>query len=139
MFRRIPNVLTEDHARLLASTVGPRDLFEPAIRPLITSVLSVVSVGLNYPAYCVVEQKPEGHGWHTDRGNNGHMPWCRYSASVLLTDPSSFTGGLFHTGLPGVEHATYHHYLDMLIYSSNVVHMVDPHEGDRRALLMFFA
>ena len=133
MFQRISRVVTEDHARHIASKVGPRDLFEPAIRPLITTVMGVVGVCINYPAYCVVERKPEGHDWHTDKGNRDHMEWCRYSASVGLSPPSDYTGGCFYT-----RDEPHQHYLDMLLYSSDVEHRVDPHEGDRRVLLMFF-
>lgn len=134
MFRHLKNVLTEEQAAAIAAQVGPRDFFEPLIEPIVNTVRRYAKVGTQHPAYCVVEAKPDGHDWHTDTGNNGHMQWCGYSASILLTDPNKFTGGNFQT-----RDGSYSHYLDMLLYSSDLEHAVDPSDGDRRVLLMFFA
>ena len=130
--RVISRVISPQQADLIASKVGPREFFEDDIIGITSLVQSLVPVDLTFPSYCCVESKPDGHGWHTDRGNNGHMPWCDYSVSILLTDPTQFTGGSFRT-----KDKSYVHYRDMLIYSNMVEHCVDPHEGDRRVLLMF--
>tara|TARA_B100000686_G_C16599419_1_gene867822 strand:- start:452 stop:856 length:405 start_codon:yes stop_codon:yes gene_type:complete len=134
MFQRIPNVLTEEQASELAKDVGRREFYEPLIKPLVNIVSQYVEIVISHPAYCRVEFKPNGHDWHKDTGNNNHMQWCTFSASVLLTDPNSFIGGNFHT-----RNGSYSHYLDMLLYSSDVEHAVDPSDGNRRVLLMFFA
>lgn len=84
------------------------------------------------PAYCRVEAKPDGHDWHVDTGDRGHMPWCHYSGSVLLTD--GFTGGAFEFRDPSER---YRHHLSLLAYSSDNWHRVAPHEGERRVLLIF--
>ena len=134
MFRQIKNVLTDDQAADISSRLGPRDFFEPKIEALVTIIRQYVRVGTQHPAYCTVEKKSEGHDWHRDTGNSNHMTWCTYSASIVLTPPKLFPGGTFHT-----RDESYNHYLDLLLYSSDVEHRVDPHEGDRRVLLMFFA
>lgn len=134
MLRHIKNVISPTQAADLAADVRPRDFFEPLIEPIVDTVRNHVRVGTQHPAYCVVEKKSDGHGWHKDTGNNDHMLWCNYSASILLTPPDQFEGGTFHT-----HDGSYTHYLDMLLYSSDVEHAVDPSDGDRRVLLMFFA
>ena len=85
-------------------------------------------------AYARVECKSDGHSWHVDTGDSGHMPWCRYSGSVLLSPPDTFTGGTFRFRNPAAE---YRHYLSLLTYSSDQEHCVEPHEGERRVLLIF--
>jgi len=60
------------------------------------------------------------------------MPWCRWSASVLLSPPDKFTGGVFE-----FRDASYQNYLDALIFSSDEEHRVTPHEGARKVLLIF--
>ncbi len=133
MIRLIKNVIKPCCASSLAKHVGPHNFFDELIEPIVDQVRQYVRVGTQYPAYCVVEANPAGHDWHTDTGNSKHMLWCNYSASILLTPPDQFEGGTFHT-----RDESYTHYLDMLLYSSDVEHRVDPHTGDRRALLMFF-
>ena len=86
------------------------------------------------PAYCRVERQAEGHDWHVDTGDSDHMPWCAYSGSVLLSPPGSFRGGWFEFADPIERHR---HYLDLLVYSSDNLHRVTSHQGDRRVLLMF--
>jgi len=86
------------------------------------------------PAYCRVECHKDGHDWHSDTGDSDHMLWCAYSGSVLLSPPETFAGGWFEFADPIERHR---HYLDLLVYSSENVHRVTSHQGDRRALLMF--
>ena len=83
-------------------------------------------------SYATIERKIGGHPWHKDTGDSDHMLWCRYSASVLLTE--DFTGGMFQFDDPFEEHR---HYLSALIYSSDQVHKVTAHKGNRKALLIF--
>lgn len=134
MLTHLQRVISPAQAAELSQTVGPREFTEPLIAPLVELVRNHAPVVTAYPAYCVVEQKSNGHGWHTDTGNRDHMQWCTYSTSVLLSDPSTFLGGCFRT-----RDDQFVHYLDMLLFSSDVEHAVDPSDGDRRVLLMFFA
>ena len=86
-------------------------------------------------SYAVIERKPDGHPWHVDTGDTDHMPWCRLSASVLLTRPEEFTGGAFQFDEPFDVHVA--HYCDGIIYTSDQIHRVLPHTGSRRVLLIF--
>ena len=99
-------------------------------------LIKVVAPGASteVPAYCRVENKPDGHGWHTDTGDQNHMPWCACSGSVLLNAPGSFEGGWFEFRDPAARHK---HYLGLLAYSSDNWHRVTPFEGERRVLLIF--
>lgn len=83
-------------------------------------------------SYAIIETKSDGHDWHYDTGDGDHMLWCRYSASVLLTD--NFSGGVFQFDKPFDEHK---HYLSALIYSSDQLHRVTSHRGNRSVLLIF--
>lgn len=83
-------------------------------------------------SYVRVESKADGHDWHVDTGDRGHMKWCAYSGSVLLTD--DFVGGDFE-----FEDGTRHrHYLDLLMFSSDERHRVLPHGGGKRMALLLF-
>ncbi len=105
--------------------------------PLVSRIKNLVianapSAAVTDESYAVIEQKIDGHQWHYDTGDKGHMPWCKYSCSVLLTN--DFEGGLFQFDDPFEE---YKHYLSALIYSSDQLHRVTPHRGVRKALLIF--
>ena len=91
----IPNVVDNKTAKTISLYNGRIELFDPLIHPLVRLVQKHHRVSTAHPSYATVEQKPEGHGWHTDTGNSGHMQWCVLTASVLLTPPSSFSGGEF--------------------------------------------
>jgi hypothetical protein len=128
------DALSEQELRKFPKGVGSRDYAEPEISKLAGLVKEYADVSSMYPAYCVVEQNPNGHDWHTDTGNNQHMTWCTHTATMLLSDPSDFEGGefFFYDDQPIKKSG------DLLIYSSDVKHKVNPHTGDRRVLLMFF-
>lgn len=128
MRQLLENVLTAEEAGSLQ--VGRVDLNHP----LVERLRDLMPGDVVPEAYARVERKADGHGWHVDTGDGGHMPWCRYSGSVLLSPPDTFTGGTFRFRNPAAE---YRHYLSLLIYSSDQEHRVDPHVGDRRVLLIF--
>ena len=131
----LPNVIDDKTSRAIASYSGRVELFDPLIYPLVRLVQKDHRVSTEHPSYATVEHKPEGHGWHTDTGNSGHMQWCVLTASILLTPPSSFSGGEFFYR---DSNNRYVHYRDMMIYSSDEEHCVRPHSGERKVLLMFF-
>tara|TARA_R100000808_G_scaffold12567_1_gene31273 strand:- start:5509 stop:6000 length:492 start_codon:yes stop_codon:yes gene_type:complete len=125
----VKNIFTGEEAASLA--VGRHALSHP----LIERVIDLMKGAAIIPsAYARVEDNTAGHNWHYDTGDMNHMPWCQYSASVLLTPPDQFEGGLFQFRHPFEE---YKHYLDALIYSSNEEHRVTPHRGERKVLLIF--
>jgi len=131
----VKNVLTKQEAEQLGENVRHRDFNEVVIDRCVKEIKKLVEVNTDTPAYCLVEARPRGHVWHTDIGTSNHMTWCKYSASILLTKPEEFSGGYFKT-----KKNTYKkdHYLNMLLYSSDVEHCVEPSEGNRKTLLMFF-
>ena len=130
----VHDALSPEELRKFPRGTGPGDYAEPEISRLVGLVKEYADVSTMYPAYCVVEQNPRGHDWHTDTGNNNHMTWCSHTATVLLSDPADFEGGefFFYDDQPITKAG------DLLIYSSDVKHKVNPHTGDRRVLLMFF-
>jgi|TARA_R110000744_G_scaffold161677_4_gene278257 hypothetical protein len=105
--------------------------------PLVERIVSVMrnhapAATITPMSYARVERKADGHDWHCDTGDTGHMMWCAFSASVLLT--KDFVGGYFEFK----DGARHRHYLDMLLFSSDEQHRVLPHGGgDRLALLVF--
>ena len=124
-----PRVFAPGEANSLV--VGTVSLAHPLVRRIIDLMPNAKIVE---HAYARVEAKPDGHDWHVDTGTGDHMPWCGWSASVLLTPPNQFKGGVLQFDGPLEEHL---HYLGAMIYSSDQKHRVTPHTGARRALLVF--
>jgi len=133
----IRNVITVKEANNLSDTVGYLDFTDVRLGGILDIIQQYVSVSLDIPSYVRVEENRRGHPWHVDRGNTGHMAWCDYSASVLLSNPDTFQGGGFY--FFGDEKPTFH-YCDLLLYDSNASnkHCVKPNTGGRKVLLMFF-
>ena len=120
------------------------------VNTLVSLVSERVPIKATGKSYWRVESKGDGHDWHYDGcdldfGPN-HMAWCQYSAVVLLSDPSTFTGGHFeyHDSEEQVVSLKEELFKNMAIYSSGatndpVLHRATPHgEGERFVLLMFF-
>jgi hypothetical protein len=131
----IPDVLTSEEAETLTSRIGKfgNTDFTP-IRKVLDSIKDAgIDFTLHHKSYWRVESRAAGHGWHVDTGNKNHMAWCTYGGSVLLTDPKDFTGGVltYKDGVAPKEK------LRLYIHSSDVEHMVTPHEGKRIVLLLF--
>lgn len=92
------------------------------------------------------EQRPAGHPPHYDGkrldGSPNHMPWCRCSLSILLSRPSSFTGG--RLGVRGTSGRWIwippeDHHLHAVVLGPDDLHQVEPHRGRRVVLLVFLA
>ena len=133
-FRKtFPAALTAGEAATLQ--VGKHSFGHPIVSRCVDWIRTIApDASTEPPAYCRVERKQDGHDWHLDTGDQGHMTWCAYSGSVLLSEPDSFSGGWFEFRKPAERHK---HYLNLLVYTSNQCHRVTPHEGDRRVLLIF--
>ena len=127
-------MLTALEAENLSAQIGKRSFSESLVSRITNLVLEKTDAVITDQSYCRVERNLAGHNWHYDTGDMNHMPWCEYSASVLLTPPDKFEGGLFQFRNPPAE---YKHYLDALIYSSDQEHRVTPHSGERKVLLIF--
>ena len=152
----IPNIITEKEAEKILA-ISPNQSRTIWDQPLINKILSTLTKQLppntepvlTRRSYWRVERNwNNGHKWHYDgckkEGNKfvkNHMAWCKYSASILLTDPSEYTGGTFKFDNPPAEHKE-DHYLSAILYSSGAdndpqIHMVEPYTGNRAVLLMF--
>ena len=106
---------------------------------------------LQSPSYWRIETRPKGHEWHFDgcklvngKFEDNHMAWCQYGTTVLLSDPGEFTGGSIYFEVDGEPKEVKDHYLNGVCYTAGkfnnpVRHMVEPHQGKRTVLLMFFA
>mgnify|MGYP003659859060 CR=1 FL=1 len=132
----IKDIITPAEAEQLSSISGRQPLdIEPIERVVATMVDLYPAAGVTAQSYAVIEGKPDGHPWHVDTGDTNHMLWCALSASVLLTRPEDFTGGTFEFDEPFDQVASRHRYAT--IYTSDQVHRVLPHTGNRRVLLIF--
>ena len=106
---------------------------------------------LESPSYWRIETRPKGHEWHFDGCKlvNGefvdnHMAWCEIGTTMLLSTPECFTGGRVFFEIGGEPVEVKDHYLNGVCYTAGKLnnplrHMVEPHEGTRTVLLMFFA
>jgi hypothetical protein len=136
--RYVEGVLTASEASDLASEVGYLEFSDPRLAGVVAEIGACWAVSLEAPSYVRVEQRLEGHPWHTDRGAKGHMSWCSYSAGVLLTNPDTdFTGGGFY--FQDDPDTPLFPYCDLITWdsASDNVHSVAKHRGNRRALIMF--
>lgn len=124
--------------------MGYRDFADPIFAGVISKVLGASPfVSLAAPSYMRVEQRPDGCPWHRDigtgKGGSGHMTWCVWSGTLLLTPPDSFEGGgLFFRDAPDVA---VHHYCDLVLSDDapENEHRVASNSGGRIALLMFLS
>ena len=130
----VENILTQDEAETLAGFSG-KVPFDLGVIENVTAPMLQLGAAITPDSYARIEHKQDGHDWHVDTGDTGHMPWCAWSASVLLTPPDQFRGGVFQFTDPPEEHMA--HYLDAIIYTSCERHRVLPHHGNRKVLLVF--
>lgn len=134
----LPRAITVAQANALSEAVGYLDFEDPKVSGLVRIIREFAPISTVSPAYCRVEHRPEGHPWHQDTGTIDHMAWCKYSASILLTDPKEFTGGGFY--FRDNPDDPIFHYLDLLFFSGgrDNAHQVTRNSGERKALIMFF-
>ena len=132
MRKLIKYALTESEAETIR-TVTMMQFDHPLVERMVNVIKNVApDAAITPKSYARVESKADGHDWHTDQGDRGHMKWCAYSGSVLLTN--DFVGG----NLEFADGTKHRHYLDLLIFSSDERHRVLPHgDGKRMALLIF--
>ena len=130
----IRDILTPDEAKHLTGFTG-RVPFDVGVIHKVVTEMQQLGASLTDKSYATIERNQDGHDWHFDTGDMDHMTWCEWSASVLLTKPDEFRGGVFQFANPAEEHMA--HYCDALIYTSDELHRVLPHHGNRKVLLVF--
>ena len=134
MIRFLPNVLSADECQYFRTFKQHVPWTDPIINNLCYDISEIAAINTADPAYARVETRKEGHPWHTDKGTQGHMQWCTFAASILLSHPDEFAGGRYQTR---TEYAPVEQGM-MVLTSSDVEHKVHKHSGDRTVLLMFF-
>ena len=138
MRKQFEGALSSGEAFELSRDIGYRTFEVPLIARLVDMVRTVAPISLDPPSYARVEARPEGHPWHTDIANKtgGRAGWNKFTAGILLTPPSLFTGGgLYFRDAPDVP---IHHYCDLWVWDCDKEHCATRHRGDRRVLIMFF-
>ena len=157
MFKHLPNVIDDEEAASLINETRNGEFFRllstrsnSIVNKLVNLAQEHAPVKATGKAYWRVESKGDGHDWHYDGADENlgpnHMAWCQYSAVVLLSDPSSFTGGEFeyHNSENEIVSLKEELYKSMIVYSSGatndpILHSATPHgDGERFVLLMFF-
>ena len=139
MRHSVDRILRPHEADDLAQEIGYLDFNDSSLQPILKAVSGFFPVSYEKPSYVRVEHKPEGHPWHTDQGNKGHMSWCKYSASVLLTRPVfDFSGGGFY--FRDDPDRPIFAFCDLIVWDGDDenVHCCASHKGNRRVLIMFF-
>ena len=132
----IESGLTKEEAEELASyQLGKQEFSHPIVKKVLDKVENVIGKR-NYssPSYLSIEKMKNGHEWHTDTGTIGHMKWCNYGLSLLLTKSS---GGMFKYKNPDEEYSQDDHYLNIILHSSDEWHKREKAEKGRTVLLMF--
>ena len=156
MLKLIPNVLTPDEMESFLGISAPyknKRNFEPLpveLSKIRDAVEAVVDIEEDF--YFNIECRAKGSPWHYDGCNRdfepNHMPWCRYSAVLLLSNPDSFKGGTYQyvdkdTTEDNPKSLRDELYGSLLIYSSApdnepLLHRATPHtDGERVMFLMF--
>lgn len=100
----LQDIITEEEAEQLIAEKSAPTFKHPIVRRIVSAFKRDIDPEIqgDSPGYVRVEHKPEGHQEHNDRGHrrhrdSGHMEWCEYGASILLTDPSKFSGVASYT------------------------------------------
>ncbi len=133
---QLPKFITEEEAEELRSLKPGGHLMskiEGVPLDVITRFAEMLGVEPHEDAYVRMSHREQGHKWHKDTGSNNHMPWCSYGGSIMLSKDYEFVGGGFHYREGEIEQPR----LSLTYHSSDVEHMVQPHQGLRLVFLMF--
>ena len=125
----------------------------PVIQNLLQAMQQAAGVELvqQAPSYIALEHKTQGHPVHADgcvytaKGwQPNHMSWCKWSASLLVSDPAMCSGGVVK--FQDLSVTPSEHYCSLYVWPSHPdsghapeLHSVTPHSGCRIVLLFFMA
>ena len=148
MIKFLPNIITPEEAELLKNINIDKNKRDND-HPLILKIRNVIDEaiknppkfwhGANWdsPSYIRTERHGK-HGWHVDTGGEygtkGHMEWCDFGCSILLTDDEK-AGYLEYRN--GNKLLPKEHYCGLAIHSSDVEHRVVDATIERHTLLSF--
>ena len=135
----LPNIITPEEADALASFQSTKkdEAEEHTVFKKIRGVIdSHIPTDWSSPSYSRVE-KAVSHNWHVDtggeKGSKGHMSWCSYGCSVLLTNTKD-AGYLEYRD--GKKLLPEEHYCGLAIHSSDVEHRTSQ-DGGRITFISF--
>ena len=155
----LPDIITSEEVEILKNIDidrDERDNDHPVIlkirniidEVIIRNSLKPLAKGGNWnsPSY-IIKEKHGKHGWHYDTGVHyivdneavpvlatGHMTWCDFGCSILLTDNET-AGYLEYRD--GTKLLPKKHYCGLAIHSSDVEHRVVDASSKRHTLLFF--
>ena len=119
----LPNIITPEEAKVLRDTPHLNTKESLEIIDEVKRVVDRTLYHINWksPSIIRVEQKPNGHPWHVDTGGDygskGHMMWCNWGGSLLLTDDEG-AGHLEYRD--GTKLSPKEHFCGLAIHSSDV-------------------
>ena len=136
MRKLVRNVLNKNEADklILLNNRKRIDFNFPIVNRIIKDCINS-SVTFSSPSYYKTETTGGEHDWHVDTGSHGHMKWCKYGISVLLSKPGQ--GGIFKYKNPSQEFTQEEHYLSAIVHTSDEVHKREEANEDRTVLLIF--
>ena len=136
----LPNVITPDEAKILREDIHLKSVASSEIIKEVKRVINRTLFHINWrpPSIIRVERgRPNGHKWHVDTGGDygskGHMQWCSWGCSLLLTDDED-AGHLEYKD--GTKLLPKEHFCGLAIHSSDIEHKVSKNKT-RVALLLF--
>ena len=144
MRKLVKDVISSEDASVLLNelrhdfSVKLSDDTPPLVQKVLDKLSEHIDFQLSNESYWRVQNTPEaGIWWHKDTGSTGHMSWCTYGVSLLLTEEF---GGRMKYRNEGVEEIVHgREKLDMYIHSSDEEHMVEsPDPGKTRTVLLLF-
>ena len=136
MRKIVRDVITKKEATSLMSLPKTKtsnfnnNIINKVIKKCISSKVDLFS-----PSYYTIEQTGGEHKWHVDTGSLGHMKWCNYGISVLLSSPGD--GGIFKYKNPPESFTQKDHYLSAIVHTSDEKHKREKANDDRTVLLIF--
>ena len=173
----LPNFITAKQAEELVRTKNTEKVGKKIIKTIAKLFGETPEKLTNRHTTIRIEAKARGHDWHFDgckpkicgkegawskipEGKlaktedvfneelvNNHMAWCKYGASLLLTDPSTYQGGEFeYLNTDGtVKTLQKEHYLALAVHTAGAdnspeLHRVLPHKpnpNQRHVILVF--
>jgi len=132
MKKVIKNVLNEEEAKFLIKNPTDETILKK-IKNIINDEIGPID--WERPSYTRVEHNGK-HLWHFDTGakgnyaEKGHMEWCEYGCSILLTQGEC--GFLEYR-----DGTKLNHFLDLAIHSSDEEHKITDYKGERITFLAF--
>ena len=136
----LPNIITPEEAKVLRDTPHLNTKESLEIIDEVKRVVDRTLYHINWKSPSIIRVEmgiKGGHKWHVDTGGDygskGHMQWCSWGCSILLTDDED-AGHLEYRD--GTKLSPKEHFCGLAIHSSDIEHKVSKNKT-RVALLLF--